>query len=70
MRTFRLAFAVASLVALGGHAGWAQPQRTIRIINPFPPGGATDIVGRLLADQISRTQGVSAIVESGSAPAQ
>ena len=64
MGTFRLAFAVVSLVALGGQAGWAQPQRTIRIINPFPLGGATDIVGRLLADQISRTQGVSAIVES------
>jgi len=64
MRTFRLAFAVVALLALGGQAGWAQPQQTIRIIIPFPPGGATDIVGRLLADQISRTQGVSAIVEN------
>jgi tripartite-type tricarboxylate transporter receptor subunit TctC len=64
MRTVRLAFVVVSLLALGGQAGWAQPQRTIRIIIPFPPGGATDIVGRLLADQISRTQGVLAIVES------
>jgi tripartite-type tricarboxylate transporter receptor subunit TctC len=64
MRTFRLAFAVVSLLALGGQSGWAQPQRTIRIIIPFPPGGATDIVGRVLADQISRTQGISAIVES------
>jgi tripartite-type tricarboxylate transporter receptor subunit TctC len=48
------AFAVVALLALGGQAGWAQPQQTIRIIIPFPPGGATDIVGRLLADQISR----------------
>ena len=58
MGTFRLAFAVVSLVALGVHAGWSQPQRTIRIINPWRDGH------RRPADQISRTQGVSAIVES------
>jgi tripartite-type tricarboxylate transporter receptor subunit TctC len=64
MRKLRLAFSVVSVVALGSQHGWSQTQQTIRIINPFPPGGSTDIVGRLLADQISRTQGVSAIVES------
>jgi tripartite-type tricarboxylate transporter receptor subunit TctC len=64
MRKLRLAFAVVSVVALGSQHGWSQTQQTIRIINPFPPGGSTDIIGRLLADQISRTQGVLAIVES------
>jgi tripartite-type tricarboxylate transporter receptor subunit TctC len=64
MRKLRLALAVVSVVALGNQDGWSQTQPSIRIINPFPPGGSADIVGRLLADQITRTQGVSAIVES------
>lgn len=64
MRRLRLAFAVVSVIALGSQGGWSQTQQTIRIIIPFPPAGSTDLVGRLLADQISHTQGVSAIVEN------
>jgi tripartite-type tricarboxylate transporter receptor subunit TctC len=59
-----LAFAFACVAALGCQDGWSQTQRTIRLINPFPAGGSGDIVARLLADQLSRTQGLSAIVES------
>jgi tripartite-type tricarboxylate transporter receptor subunit TctC len=64
MRKLRLAFAVLWVVALGSQGGWSQTQRIIKIIYPFPPGGSADIVARLLADQISRSQGVSTIVES------
>jgi tripartite-type tricarboxylate transporter receptor subunit TctC len=64
MRKLRLAFAVLWVVALGSQGGWSQTQRIIKIIYPFPPGGSADIVARLLADQINRSQGVSTIVES------
>src|SRR5262245_12743171 len=64
MLKLRIAFAIMSVVALGSHDGWSQTQRSIRIIVPFATGGSTDFVGRLLADQFSRTQGISAIVES------
>src|SRR5262245_851770 len=37
---------------------------TIRIVVPFAPGGASDIVGRLLADHLSRRWGVSAALEN------
>ena len=29
------------------------PDRTIRLIVPFPAGGATDIVGRMFADKFT-----------------
>jgi tripartite-type tricarboxylate transporter receptor subunit TctC len=68
-RGLKLAFAVISVTALACQVGWSQTQQTktqqtIRIIIPFPPGGSTDLVGRLLADQFSRTQSISVIVEN------
>lgn len=42
--------------------GW--PDKPIRIMVPFAPGGQTDIVGRILADQYTRAWGKSAIVEN------
>jgi tripartite-type tricarboxylate transporter receptor subunit TctC len=49
-------------LALTGHQAWSQT-RTIKIINPFPPGGTADIIARVLAEQISRTQGVTMLIE-------
>jgi tripartite-type tricarboxylate transporter receptor subunit TctC len=36
----------------------------VRIVVPYPPGGGTDTLARLLADQLSRKWGQSAIVEN------
>jgi len=38
--------------------------RTIRIIVPLAPGGAASVLARLLADEVSRTQGVTVVVEN------
>jgi tripartite-type tricarboxylate transporter receptor subunit TctC len=38
--------------------------RTIKIVVPFPPGGAVDLLARLLADQVSRAQGLTLVVEN------
>ncbi len=51
------------------HAGFAQapwpPQgRTLKLIVPFPPGGATDILGRLMADKLGQAWGTNLVVEN------
>src|SRR5271155_3548409 len=52
------------LVVLSGHGAWSQAARTIKIVVPFSAGGSTDILARLLAEQISRTQGPAMVVEN------
>jgi tripartite-type tricarboxylate transporter receptor subunit TctC len=37
---------------------------TIKIVNPYPPGGTADIIARLLGEQIGRTHGVTMVVEN------
>jgi tripartite-type tricarboxylate transporter receptor subunit TctC len=44
------------LVATGGPCAWSQTPETVRIVVPNVPGGAPDILARLLAEQIRQTQ--------------
>src|SRR5262245_7804697 len=46
------------------HAASAQAGRTIKIVVPLAPGGAASVLARLLADEVSRTQGVTMVVEN------
>jgi tripartite-type tricarboxylate transporter receptor subunit TctC len=46
---------------------WAQdawPSRALRMILPFPPGGGTDILGRLIAERLSASLGQPVVVEN------
>jgi tripartite-type tricarboxylate transporter receptor subunit TctC len=58
------------VVALGlcGNAGVADaqtyPNRTITMVVPFPPGGSTSIVGRVIADKMSQLLGANIIVDN------
>jgi len=56
----------AVLMLTAGSVALAQsyPNKPIRYIIPFPPGGTTDIVGRLVADQMSRVIGQPLVVEN------
>ena len=40
--------------ALNAHGQDAWPSRPIRFILPFPPGGGTDILGRLIGERFRR----------------
>ena len=40
------------------------PNRVVRLVVPFPPGGVVDISGRLLAEELGRQLGVNVIVEN------
>jgi tripartite-type tricarboxylate transporter receptor subunit TctC len=60
-------FLVVALTLLGflaTAAAQSYPDRVIRIINPFPPGGSVDITARLLAQKLSENLGHQVIVEN------
>ena len=55
------------LLALTTAAAAQQyPTKPIRLIIPFPPGGSNDVVGRLIAQQLSERLGRQIIVDNRS----
>ncbi len=65
----RLAILLGAALGLAAGAGYAQalekyPSKPVKIIVPYAPGGATDIVARILAEQMSRRLGQSFYVEN------
>jgi tripartite-type tricarboxylate transporter receptor subunit TctC len=57
------------LLVLGFHVALAQaadryPVRPVTLVIPFEAGGTTDIIGRLVAEQMSKALGVSVVVEN------
>jgi len=62
-----LAIAVGALaltLAAAGAFAQAWPQKPIKIINPFPPGGGTDVFARPLAAKLSIALGQQVIIEN------
>jgi len=49
---------------------WAQPsnypQHPIKLVVPFPPGGATDVIGRIVAQELSKSLNQQVLVENKS----
>ena len=46
------------------HAQETFPSRPITLIVPFPPGGSTDVAGRIIADKMGAFLGQPVIVEN------
>jgi tripartite-type tricarboxylate transporter receptor subunit TctC len=71
MKTFRVFAAAALLVAFLPSALYtnsaeaqAYPARPLRLVIPFPPGGSNDVVGRMIAIQLSERLGKSVVVDN------
>ena len=68
MITRRSLIAASGLAALGLSARAAPadnwPQRPVRLVVPFPPGGGTDNVGRILSARLSEVWGQQVIIEN------
>lgn len=63
-RSLKLTFLSLALAASASLYAQAWPVKPIKLIIPFPPGGTTDIVGRLTADRLGRELGQPVIVEN------
>jgi tripartite-type tricarboxylate transporter receptor subunit TctC len=61
-----LVAACAALSSAGAHSAQAQdfPNRPIRIVIAFPPGGPTDFVGRVVADKMTELLGQRVFIEN------
>lgn len=66
-RVLRLLAVVVSVVLTAiPVAAWAQawPTRSITLIVPYPPGGLNDVVARAFAEKLTKSLGVSVIVDN------
>jgi len=62
---YRIAYLAALCVVFGvAQAADGYPSRPIRMIVAYPPGGGTDQVGRVMADQLSQTLGQNVVVDN------
>jgi tripartite-type tricarboxylate transporter receptor subunit TctC len=59
-----LAAGAALFAAPALHAQSAFPNKPLRIIVPYPPGGVTDLMGRLAAEAMGRHLGQTVVVEN------
>ena len=55
---------VLSLAAVSSAVAQTFPAQTVKIIVPFPPGGATDILARLVANELGQKWAVPVIIEN------
>lgn len=55
-----------ALLALASMAAQAQswPAQTVRIIVGYPPGGTTDVIGRLVAQELTESLGKAVVIEN------
>lgn len=64
-QTFKVAIAgCAAMAAFGVHAAEGFPNRPLRMIIPFPPGGGTDIMGRIVGQRLSEALGMQVVIDN------
>ena len=57
-----LSFSAAAPLALAQAQAW--PSKPVRLIVPFPPGGAADLFGRLIATELAQSLGQPVVVDN------
>jgi tripartite-type tricarboxylate transporter receptor subunit TctC len=68
MRAARVFAALIAGMLCGVGVAWSQayPVKPVRVIVPFPPGGANDIVARIVLPKLSEQMGQSFVIENRS----
>ena len=68
MKAARLSAAACACMFCAAGAAWSQtyPAKLVRVIVPFPPGGANDIVSRIVLPRVSEQMGQSFVIENRS----
>jgi tripartite-type tricarboxylate transporter receptor subunit TctC len=66
MKAVRALGAFLAVMLCAGGLAWAQgyPAKPVRVIVPFPPGGANDIVARIVLPKASEQLGQSLVIEN------
>ena len=62
--TRRGAVAAFALALSGGAFAQAWPSKPVRLVIPFPAGGSTDIVGRLIGEKLSQGLGQPVVIDN------
>ena len=64
-RMISVTLVIASCALVSGAAlAQAYPTKTIRLILPFPPGGPTDLIGRMVAQKLSAQVAQSVVADN------
>src|ERR1700758_708938 len=59
-----VALLAASILEAGTAAAQTYPSRPITLVVPFPPGGATDAIARIIQDSMSQSLGQQLVIEN------
>jgi len=58
------ALLAAGISAIGAASAQTYPSRPITLVVPYPPGGATDAIARIIQDSMSQSLGQQIVVEN------
>jgi tripartite-type tricarboxylate transporter receptor subunit TctC len=64
VRAIWIVFTVLLAVSVPARADDAYPSKTINLIVPFPAGGSTDVIGRLVAEGLRHILGQAVVVDN------
>ncbi len=63
-RALAAAFFATCLLATGAASAQTYPNRPITLLVPYPPGGATDTIARILQDPMQKALGQTIVIEN------